>query len=104
MRKRPVWQRIRYKRIAICALMVCVISTGTVGIYHGISRAREAMKPKISYTLITKKGSTLWDLCSNIDCEYSTGYLVWLAMEQNRLKSAYDLQPGQTITITLNGK
>ena len=35
MRKRPVWQRIRYKRIAICALMVCVISTGTVGIYHG---------------------------------------------------------------------
>lgn len=104
MRKRPVWQRIRYKRIAICALMVCVISTGTVGIYHGISREREAMKPKISYTLIPKKGDTLWDLCRNIDNEMDTGYLVWLAMEQNNLHSAYDLQPGKEIVITLNGK
>ena len=99
--RRSIWARIRYKRIAICALMVCVISTGTVGIYHGISRARAVMHPQIKYTMIAKKGSTLWSLCKNIDCEYSTGYLVWLAMEQNHLKSAYNLQPGQQIVITL---
>lgn len=101
MRRRTIWQRIRWKRIGICVLAICVISAGTAGIYHEASKARKAMHPQIKYTMIAKKGSTLWDLCKNIDCEYSTGYLVWLAMEQNHLKSAYNLQDGQQIEITL---
>ena len=71
MRKRTIWKRIRWKRIGIFILAVCVIGAGTAGIYHEASKAREAMHPQIKYTMIAKKGSTLWDLCKNIDCEYS---------------------------------
>lgn len=99
--KKSIWKRIRYKKIIACLLIAGAIATGVCGIYHEISRERMAMHPEISYTMIAKKGSTLWDLCKNIDCKYSTGYLVWLAMEQNHLHNAGDLQPGREIVITL---
>ena len=99
--RRSIWARIRYKRIVAILLITAAIAIGVCEIYNEISRERMAMHPEISYTMIAKKGSTLWDLCKNIDCEYSTGYLVWLAMEQNHLKSAYNLQENQQIVITL---
>lgn len=102
--RRSIWARIRYKKIAFCLLIVGSVSVGVCGVYHEISRERMAMQPKVSYTLIPKKGDTLWDLCKNIDNEMDTGYLVWLAMQQNHLHSAYDLQPGKALVITLNGK
>ena len=102
--RRSIWARIRYKRIATCLLIVGAVSVGVCGIYHEIARERMAMQPKVSYTLVPKKGDTLWDLCKNIDNEMDTGYLVWLAMQQNNLHSAYDLQPGKALVITLNGK
>lgn len=102
--RRSIWARIRYKKIAACILIFCSISVGVCGIYHEISRERMAMHPKVSYILIPKEGDTLWGLCKNIDNEIDTGYLVWLAMKQNNLHNAYELQPGKEIVITLNGK
>lgn len=102
--KRPIWKRIRYKRIAASLLITVAIATGVYGIYHEINRERMAMHPTIKYTFIAKKGETLWGLCRNVDNEIPTSYLVWLAMKQNHLNSAYNLQEGQEITITLDGK
>lgn len=101
--RRSIWARIRYKKIAACILIFCSISVGVCGIYHEISRERMAMHPTIKYTFIAKKGETLWGLCRNVDDEIPTSYLVWLAMKQNHLNSAYNLQEGQEITITLDG-
>lgn len=101
--RRSIWARIRYKRIVACLLIAGAIATGVCGIYHEISWERMAMHPTIKYTFIAKKGETLWGLCRNVDNEIPTSYLVWLAMKQNHLNSAYNLQEGQEITITLDG-
>lgn len=93
-------RKLKWKNVIVAVLMAGALMVSVAGIYHESHRSG----PVIKYTMTVKKGDTLWTLCDHIDNEMSTGYLVWLAMKQNHIHNAYELNPGQTITITLPEK
>lgn len=99
MRRKSIWRRIKWKNVLATVFIIAAVIVSVTGVYYELRH-----KPVVTYTMTAKKGDTLWTLCDKIDNEYSTGYLVWEAMQQNHIHNAYELQPGQKIMIVLPEK
>ncbi len=77
-------------------IAMAVIALGSVAIH-------DAMQPPTEIIEYTKKvdyGDTLWSICGEVaDNTVHMQTLVYQTMQENGIKNAGDLQPGQVITI-----
>lgn len=95
MKKRTIWQRIKWGNVLITGLLLgCLV-------YGGYRFTRPAQVIK-TYAYTVQAGDTLWNVCSEAKLpEQDVRELVCRTMEDNGLQNAGKLEPGRIITIKL---
>ena len=98
MKKRTIWQRIKWENVLISGLLMgCLV-------YGGWRFTRPAQVIK-TYAYTVQSGDTLWNVCSEAKLpEQDVRELVYQTMSDNGLKNAGKLEPGRIITIKLTRK
>lgn len=75
---------------------MAVLTVGSIAIHEYTRPATEI----IEYTKTVDYGDTLWSLCGEVaDNTVHMQTLIYQTMQENGIKNAGDIQPGQVITI-----
>lgn len=98
MKKRTIWQRIKWGNVLITGLLLgCLV-------YGGYRFTRPATVVK-TYSYRIQEGDTLWHVASTVALpEDDLQRLVFRIMEDNRIKNPGAIQPGTVIQITVERK
>lgn len=78
--------------------VMCLAATAGIDAYRDYKIAETT--EIIEYTKTVEEGETVWSICSNVaDSREDLRKLVYQTIEDNGIKSAGELQVGQTITV-----
>ena len=93
MKKRTIWQRIKWGNVLITGLLLgCLV-------YGGYRFTRPAKVVK-TYTYTVQAGDTLWSVCSEAKLpEQDVRELVYHTMQENQISDPGALQPGTLVII-----
>lgn len=103
MKKRTIWQRIKWGNVSLLVGCLAVVAAGSYGITHHKTTfdwAKVLPKHVVTYSYRIQAGDTLWDVASDIALpQDDLRHMIWQIMEDNNIKDPGAVQPGTEITI-----